>query len=1487
MKRARKILKILGLTGAGLLGLTVVGLLVAWGAANTEAGRAWITAQVEAALSDGDARDGDARAVMSGLQGPFPQRLAFAELRLEDAEGAWLTLTDAQVIWRPLALLRGRVEVAAIEAETITLARLPEGEDAAAPPEAESGPLTLPHLPVPVRLERLAVETLTLGAPVLGQAARFQIQGRAAAPAGGTLDTAISVVRRDAPGGALTLDAAYSPDTRRLNLDIALNGEPGGLLDDVLPLPPDSRVRVRLNGSGPLDDWHGRLTSELGPEAGFDLKLAMAGLDSFEIAGTADLAALAPAPVPALLGGPVTLDLRLRQDAANGGGLAAGDLGGLRLAPSSVATPTARVDLEGGLDADGEAVDATAEVTVKNPAPVNALTAPAAEIADLRVKARAHGPLTAPRLDLDATLGRVATPEAILHDVTLSAGFRPAETLTQGRITADLAAARLTPGLSALDGYADTPVSLRLAGDLDLDAGRLDGGTLDLALAETRIGLESLGADLETGAAAGGLTLDIPRLARLDPVLGLGLTGAGRLAGPLTVTPSGNDMVRAELQGGFDNAAWGTQPVLDALAGGRLDLATRLRVGADGALDLKDLTLRGPALAVRGSVALPGDFSRLNGDLRADLPDLAPLGAALDLPLAGGAGIDLALSGPTGNPALNATVEASDLNVAGTDLGATTITARLADLAEGLNGPLQIRTATSPAGPAEIDTTLALGGDALRVTATEARVPGARVEASALTVPLDGGAIVGAATLDLAGFDALHPNLGVPPLEGWGVVRADLRAGPEGGQRLRLDGQIHDLAAEGGGRADRLDLTATLDNAFAAPAGEARATLSKARVGETKLETATLDLDGGLDAADLRLRAEGALFGPVTLDTRARVERDGARTTLTLKTLDARVQDRNFTLPQAATFALGPDLLAVSDLVLASGGGTLSLDVRQGGGTVDIAADLADLPVGLANLALAQPKLQGRLNGRLTLNGPAAAPSGNLTLNGADLAVAGADMPPVALAINADLAPGEVGVTANVTGLSETPVTFEGRVPATLALDPAGLALDRTAPLNARLDWQGDLAPLMPLVPVAGHRVGGTGQVALRLGGTLAAPVPEGTVTITDGVYENLETGTLLTDIAMRLESDGQRVNIANFTARDGGKGRVTLSGGIDLGAGANAEPRVDLGIQARQAVLVRLDEGSAQTRVDLDIQGALTDLAVAGRIVVEQAAFQIPRGLPADVAELDVVEVGRGNTAAGAAADSDESGEEDAAADSETAPPARIALDIQVEIPNQAFLRGQGLESEWAGQIDIAGTADQPIVTGGLQAVRGRIDALGNAFTLQSGSVSFDGGDDIDPEIDTEAVHEGENITVTARVSGPASNPQFELTSQPELPRDEILSRMLFGEDTGQLSPAQAAQLAAAAAELSGVTGGGPGTLGRVRGALGLDVLRLGGDTATSVTAGRYITDDVFVGVEQGLESESSKVTVELGLTDNIAVESNVGATGQSNVGIQFKWDY
>src|SRR5690606_38803495 len=96
-----------------------------------------------------------------------------------DATGPWLTITALEVDWRPWQLLRRTLDVARLELTEVALARLPAAAPEA-PEDSGGGDLrSLLDFPLKVRLGSLTAQEVAIGAPVLGQAARFSLSGDA------------------------------------------------------------------------------------------------------------------------------------------------------------------------------------------------------------------------------------------------------------------------------------------------------------------------------------------------------------------------------------------------------------------------------------------------------------------------------------------------------------------------------------------------------------------------------------------------------------------------------------------------------------------------------------------------------------------------------------------------------------------------------------------------------------------------------------------------------------------------------------------------------------------------------------------------------------------------------------------------------------------------------------------------------------------------------------------------------------------------------------------------------------------------------------------------------------------------------------------------------------------------------------------------------------------------------------------------------------
>ncbi|MCX7283303.1 MAG: translocation/assembly module TamB domain-containing protein [Novosphingobium sp.] len=436
------------------------------------------------------------------------------------------------------------------------------------------------------------------------------------------------------------------------------------------------------------------------------------------------------------------------------------------------------------------------------------------------------------------------------------------------------------------------------------------------------------------------------------------------------------------------------------------------------------------------------------------------------------------------------------------------------------------------------------------------------------------------------------------------------------------------------------------------------------------------------------------------------------------------------------------------------------------------------------------------------------------------------------------------------------------------------------APLRGGIRYNGPADTLFSLAGQADQRLAGSIGVAADFSGRVSRPALAGIIRANDLTYENQIYGTRLSKIALSGRFTGDRLEIERFNAV-AGDGTVGATGYVSLAADSGYP--MDVRITLANARLARSDAVAATATGTL----ALTKQAgrpalFSGRITLPETRYQVIRQGAEDVPELTGVRFkpprGRPRVTG-----------------SEPAGPTpglleTLQLDIAIVAPEQLYVSGMGLESEWRADLRLTGTSAAPRMAGSVDLVRGTLGFAGRSFELTEGRVRFTGGQTLDPTITLAASEDIEDIAVTVNVTGRAFNPQIAFTSTPGLPQDEIMSRILFGNSVGNLSAIQAVQLASSLNSLRG-SGGGLNPMGKLRSATGIDRLRiLGADQAsgrgTALAAGQYITDDIYLEVITDARGFTA-TQLEISLTPALSVLSQAGGAVGTNVNVRYQKNY
>lgn len=425
------------------------------------------------------------------------------------------------------------------------------------------------------------------------------------------------------------------------------------------------------------------------------------------------------------------------------------------------------------------------------------------------------------------------------------------------------------------------------------------------------------------------------------------------------------------------------------------------------------------------------------------------------------------------------------------------------------------------------------------------------------------------------------------------------------------------------------------------------------------------------------------------------------------------------------------------------------------------------------------------------------------------------------------------------------------------------------------LEGEFDLGWISPIFMPVNQRIAGRVNGDITFTGTVSAPAISGRIQFSGGSYENLASGTIFMDIEMEAVAARRRLEIRQFRATDGEKGTISGNGWIDLDAGSDFP--FEMGLEVVNARLIHQDAITTILEGRLTGSGTIARAELVGSLTAKHADILILEKPSSQIPTLNEVEIGHVK------------GMGETVGAEEARRPLRIDLDLTIHLPGAVFVRGRGLDSEWKGDLYIKGELAEPVINGNLSAVRGRFIFFDKRFVLNEGNILFFGTVPPDPNIHVKAETRVGDLIVNLIMTGQSSNLAISLESDPPLPSDELLARLLFGRNLSSITPIQALQLAQAVRTISG----GGETLdfmSRTRRLLSLDELEVRQEeegAGTSVGVGKYVSSDVFIKVERNLASEDSRVMVEVGLTPSLNLESDVGTDSRRGIGLNWKHDY
>jgi translocation and assembly module TamB len=431
-------------------------------------------------------------------------------------------------------------------------------------------------------------------------------------------------------------------------------------------------------------------------------------------------------------------------------------------------------------------------------------------------------------------------------------------------------------------------------------------------------------------------------------------------------------------------------------------------------------------------------------------------------------------------------------------------------------------------------------------------------------------------------------------------------------------------------------------------------------------------------------------------------------------------------------------------------------------------------------------------------------------------------------------------------------------------------------PLGLKFNGKVPFGLLQGQLSAQGFVLTGNADVDVAIGGTAAAPSITGSITAGGARLVDVRRNLAVEDLTIRVTMDGRQAVIETVSGRLASGGGLTANGriGIDPAGGFP----VDMTIKLDDITYVDGTLVTANVAGELTLKGPVAGLSLGGKVDIIKANITIPQKLPASLSEIDIKHRNAPADVRRMTADVKREQGGDGAS-------RGIALDLTINAPGQLFVRGRGINAELGGSLKITGTTSSPIVSGGFELERGRMEILTRRLDFSSARIGFAGG--LVPTVDLVAGSSAGTTEITVTVAGLANNPTVTFASSPALPQDEILAQLIFNRSMSNLSAVQIAQLASAASQLAG--GSSTGLLDSLRSKLGVDDLDITTDSEgrAQVSAGKYLNERTYIELKQDPETNGAKAVINLDVGRGLKLRGEAGSSGSAGAGIFYEKEY
>jgi len=417
-----------------------------------------------------------------------------------------------------------------------------------------------------------------------------------------------------------------------------------------------------------------------------------------------------------------------------------------------------------------------------------------------------------------------------------------------------------------------------------------------------------------------------------------------------------------------------------------------------------------------------------------------------------------------------------------------------------------------------------------------------------------------------------------------------------------------------------------------------------------------------------------------------------------------------------------------------------------------------------------------------------------------------------------------------------------GTVPVA-ALSPAGRKQPQIADqMDLKISLDNANLSIIPFLTKQVAWAEGPTQGQINVAGTLEQPIITGNITVNNGVVKLASLKNPIQKVGVDINFEGDTINIKKFEGFMG-TGSYSVTGTAKIHGMALSNYDVSL-VLSKPQLQSKYFTGAIEGNLEFTDKGSKPTLS--GKLVFENDIINIPSIPDMAASDLD------------------------------------IGLDIDMKIGKKVRFYNPYLYNILAeGRVKFAGSTLEPDFSGHIVAVRGSVNYLRTEFKLNEASVEFKKSASFQPIVKLSAQTSIQQTIVSLKINGPINAMQLNLTSEPAMNQQEILSLLTLRSryvegNSGGIGRDEVVSIVGAGLQLQFISD----VEDKFRTALGLDEFRLVKDTTSTIVQKSYSNSQTSSTVSQEVYNiEMSKY-----LTDKLLLSYTMGLDyNKSNLALSY----